>query len=77
MSSCLCRCGLPTHLRVRGTMQWAANVLDIESTLGRVCQRVLGDPAASKEVRRARALALRELGRIFRATKVSCCQLFT
>lgn len=56
--------------------QWAANVLDIESTLGRVCQRVLGDEAASKEVRRGRALALRELGRIFRATKVCparCC----
>lgn len=45
-------------------------MLDIESTLGHVCQRVLGDAAASKEVRHARALGLRELGRIFRATKV-------
>ena len=51
-------------------LQWAANVLDIESTLARVCQRVLGETAASREVRHARALALRELGRIFRATKV-------
>lgn len=62
-------CGVrPPWMSVR--LQWAANVLDIESTLARVCQRVLGDPAAGGGVRRARALALRELGRIFRATKV-------
>lgn len=54
---------------------WAANVVDIESTLGKVCERVLGDPAVGAEVRRARALALRELGRIFRATKVGASML--
>ena len=50
--------------------QWAANVVDIESMLARVCQNVLGDERVDAPVRRSRALALRELGRIFRATKV-------
>lgn len=48
---------------------WAANVLDIEATLRHVCQAVLRDPAVSKAHRRLRALALRELGRIFEAAK--------
>ncbi|KAK9815321.1 hypothetical protein WJX72_001695 [[Myrmecia] bisecta] len=46
---------------------WAANVLDIESTLRHVARKVLHDPFGSKEVRRSRALALQQLGRIFQA----------
>jgi curved DNA-binding protein CbpA len=46
---------------------WAANAMDIESTLRHVCRRVLTDPAASRDQRRARVDALAELGRIFLA----------
>jgi len=48
---------------------WAANVVDIEGVVARVCARVVGDSAASPEVRAARARGLRELGLIFKQTK--------
>lgn len=48
---------------------WAANVVDIENTLKQVCRNVLQDVAVDREVRRARAAALRELGRIFTAAQ--------
>ncbi len=48
---------------------WAANVVDIENTLKRVCRNVLQDPSADKDVRKARAAALKELGRIFTAAE--------
>jgi hypothetical protein len=38
---------------------WAANVLDIQDTLGRVCRAVLYDRRVSRAVRRLRAAALR------------------
>lgn len=50
---------------------WAANVLDIESTLRRVCRQVMKDPGASKENRRRLAEGLLELGRIFKAAGTS------
>ncbi|KAH7622760.1 hypothetical protein Ndes2526B_g03599 [Nannochloris sp. 'desiccata'] len=46
---------------------WAANVLDIESTLRKVCKSVLKKPALSKAHTRRLAEALLELGQIFRA----------
>ena len=48
---------------------WAANVVDIENTLKQVCRNVLQDAAVERDVRRARAAALRELGRIFTAAQ--------
>lgn len=50
---------------------WAANVLDIESTLRRVCKTVLKQPQLSKAHRRRLAEALLELGQIFRAAAKS------
>ncbi|KAK9917625.1 hypothetical protein WJX75_006600 [Coccomyxa subellipsoidea] len=44
---------------------WAANVLDIQHTVKAVCTEVLRNSASPKEVRRARGLALKELGGIF------------
>lgn len=38
---------------------WAANVLDLRTTLSRVCRAVLYDPRASSGLRRRRARALR------------------
>lgn len=48
---------------------WAANVVDIENTLKQVCRNVLQDASVDREVRRSRAAALRELGRVFTAAQ--------
>ncbi|KAL6754017.1 molecular chaperone [Haematococcus lacustris] len=48
---------------------WAANVIDIQSTLRKVCERVLVDKAVPSAELRARALALKELGIIFQQAK--------
>jgi hypothetical protein len=51
---------------------WAANLVDLNTTLRRVCKRVLREDAASgveKAVLKARAEALLELARIFREAK--------
>jgi hypothetical protein len=45
---------------------WGVSRLDIESTLRDVCTKVLGDHSVSLEERRLRAVALRELGRVFK-----------
>ncbi|KAL3131275.1 hypothetical protein ABBQ38_000570 [Trebouxia sp. C0009 RCD-2024] len=44
---------------------WAANVLDIESTLRHVCKKVLSEATATKQTRKARAQGLQVLGQIF------------
>jgi len=48
---------------------WAANVLDIQSTLRKVCERVLLDKATPPSTISKQAHALRELGHIFQAAK--------
>lgn len=48
---------------------WAANVLDIQTTLRKVCKKVLVEDPVDKQVLKARAMALRELGQIFQNTK--------
>lgn len=46
---------------------WKMSELDIEVVLSQVCEAVLADPAASKEVRSRRATALKAIGDIYKS----------
>ncbi|CAA6660382.1 unnamed protein product [Spirodela intermedia] len=53
---------------------WKLNVVDIEVTLSRVCQIVLQEDDDKKEVHKARASALKILGKVFKAKDVGTSQ---
>lgn len=46
---------------------WRWSAVDIEYSLGKVCERVLEDPKVTKEALQKRAIALKEVGDIYKA----------
>ncbi|KAI8082819.1 X-domain of DnaJ-containing-domain-containing protein [Halteromyces radiatus] len=48
---------------------WRGSKLEVESVLRDVCDKVLGDPTASRETRKQRAIGLRMIGTIYQKVK--------